>query len=380
MMRIGLNLLHARREIGGGWNYIANIVSMLKLLDCDYEFIAYCTSASAEIVPDDPRFIVKIVHLGGSSQIARVTYEQCILPFMAYRDKVDCMHWFANNRSILGLVPSVVTIHDFIYIERPSEVSFAKRLYLQQMARFACKWADSLAPVSETTAETAVRLFGVERKRIFVVRNQIDDTFYHVSTEEVKEFRERFKLPPNFWLYVAHPYPHKNHARLFDAYKKCRDAIQCTWPLVLRGDRANRNEMLDHKALDLGIAESVIWLPRLPTEDMTRLYSAATAMVFPSLYEGCGIPVLEAMACGCPVIASDISTTREFAGDATLMFDATNVDSIYGAMMHFISNPLLRESCAAKGLMVAEAYSPRKIVGKLLMAYRNAVTRQAVNR
>src|ERR1035437_4763382 len=113
MMRIGLNLLHARREIGGGWNYIANVVSTLKLLNYDCEFLAYCTSVSAEIVPDDPRFKMRIVHLGGSSQIARVAYEQCVLPIHAYLDKIDCMHWFAGNRSLIGRVPSVVTMYDF---------------------------------------------------------------------------------------------------------------------------------------------------------------------------------------------------------------------------------------------------------------------------
>jgi alpha-1,3-rhamnosyl/mannosyltransferase len=290
------------------------------------------------------------------------------------------MHWFANNRSLLGLVPSVVTIHDFKFIDRPSEVSFFKRLYLQEMARFACQRADALAPVSETTAEAAIRLFGVERKQVFVVPNPMDDTFRPALTEDVKDFRERFRLPAQFWLYVAHPYPHKNHTRLFSAYKQFRETSQCTWPLVLRGDRAKENEMLDQAALDLGIAESVAWLPRLSTEDMARLYSAATAMVFPSLYEGCGIPLLEAMACGCPVAASDISTTKEFAGDAALTFDATNVDAIAGAMQQFAADPALRESCAAKGLIEAEAYSPRKIAGKLLAAYRNAVPRQAVNR
>jgi glycosyltransferase involved in cell wall biosynthesis len=290
------------------------------------------------------------------------------------------MHWFANNRSLLGLVPSVVTIHDFKFIDRPSEVSFAKRLYLREMARFACKWADSLAPVSKATAEAAIRLFGVERKRIFVVPSPIEDTFCRVSLEEVKEFRDRFKLPPHFWLYVAHPYPHKNHARLFAAYKKFRDTSRCTWPLVLRGDRAKGNEMLDQVSLDLDIAESVVWLPRLSPEDMARLNSAATAMIFPSLYEGGGIPVFEAMACGCPVAASDINTTKEFAGDAALMFDATNVDAIYGAMMQFFMDPALRESCSTRELIKAKQHSSKNVVGRLLAAYRNAVPRQAVNK
>lgn len=374
-MKIGLNLLHARPEIGGVWNYISNVIKALGLSDCDYEFLAYCTSVSEEIVPNDPRFKTKIINLGGSSQLARISYEQSVLPFLAYRDRLDSMHWFANNRSLLGLVPSVVTVHDFKFIDRPSEVSTSKELYLRKMAQFACRRADALAPISETTAEAAIRLFRVERNRIFVIPNPIEDRFCPAKPEETREFHERFNLPSQFWLYVAHPYAHKNHERLFAAYKSFRETSRSTWPLVLRGDRAKGNEMLDQLALDMGIAESVIWLPRLSTEDMTRLYRAATALVFPSLYEGCGIPILEAMACGCPVTASDINTTREFAGDSALMFDATRVESIAGAMLRFAADPGLRESCAAKGAIKAKEYSPKIIAGKLLAAYRFSTLR-----
>jgi glycosyltransferase involved in cell wall biosynthesis len=370
-MRIGLNLLHARPEIGGGWNYIANVVGALRQLDRDFEFLAYCTHVSAEIVPDDSRFKVKIVEVGGPSQIARIGFEQCILPLLAYRDKVDCMHWFANNRSLLGIVPSVVTIHDFKFIDRPAEISFLKEWYLRKMARFSCERADVLVPISEATAKAAVRRFEIDQKRVFVVPNPIEDMLRPLLQEDVKGFRERFQLLSDFWLYVADPYPHKNHERLFAAYKQFRDTSRCPWPLVLRGNRKKGSETLDQASLDLGIADSVVWLPRLSSEDMVSLYSAATAMIFPSLYEGCGIPVLEAMACGCPVLASDIDTTREFAGDAAMTFDANDVGAIANAMSQFAANTKLRESCAARGLIKAKEYSSRKVAGTLLAAYRS---------
>jgi glycosyltransferase involved in cell wall biosynthesis len=373
-MRIGLNLLHARPDIGGGWNYIANIVSTLKLLDEDCEFLAYCTNASAEIVPDDTRFKVRIIHLGGSSQIARIAYEQCVLPFLAYWDRVDCMHWFAGNRSMIGLVPSVVTMYDFKFIDRPSEVSFFKWLYLREMSRFSSRWADALTPMSETTAKAAIRLFGVDRKRVFVVPNPIEGTFSRASNATIKEFLERFKLPSQFWLYVAHPYPHKNHSRLFSAYKKFIENRQGAWPLVLRGDRSKDNGMLDRLTREMGIDESIIWLPRLSDKDMATLYSAATAMIFTSLYEGCGIPLLEAMTCGCPMIASDIPTTQEFAGEAALTFDPIKVDEISGAMRRFFEDPQLRASYAAKGIIKAELYTFRNVAARLLTAYRSVVS------
>jgi glycosyltransferase involved in cell wall biosynthesis len=226
--------------------------------------------------------------------------------------------------------------------------------------------------MSEVSARAAVRLFGIKRERVIVIPNPLDDTFQPRSHEEVEECRLRFNLPPQFWLYVAHPYPHKNHARLFVAYKKFREVSSVEWPLVLRGDSSRGKQNLDILAHDLGIANSVVWLPSLSSEDMARLYSAATAMIFPSLYEGCGIPVLEAMACGCPVAASDIDAMLEFAGNAALKFDATKTDAIVDAMQQFATQPLLRQSCSSKGLIKADAYSAPKIAANLLTAYRRA--------
>jgi glycosyltransferase involved in cell wall biosynthesis len=380
-MKVGLNLLHARSEIGGAWNYIANIIQALKLADAEFEFVAYCTSLSEQLVPDDPRFGKKLVRISGSSQIARILYEQTVLPFRALADGVQCMHWFANVGPLMHLIPSVVTIHDMMFLDNPVDtptgLSRGKKLYLREMARHTCRNAEALAPVSETTAGVVDRLFGPDHQRVFVIRNPLDQELRRSPTERIERLRERYALPPQFWLYVAHPYPHKNHLRLFEAYKTFRDRSPSNWPLVLRGDREKRDPSLERATISLGIGDSVVWLPRLSQEDMTDLYSAAGALVFPSLYEGGGIPVLEAMACGCPVVASDIPTSKEFAGDAALLFDATNADSMAEAMLRFFREPSLRESCVAKGLIRAERYSSKNVIAKLLAAYRYSAQNKA---
>ena len=375
-MKVGLNLLHVRPEIGGGWNYIANILRVLPLLGNGFRFVAYCTNVSAAIVPNDDCFQIRIVHLGGSSQVARVVFEQAVLPFLAYTDGVDCIHWFANSRSLLGIQPSVVTIHDFKSIEKPANSYLLKGFYMRQTVRFSCRQADVIAPVSKVSADAAQRLFNVPPNRIVVVPNPLQSIFRPIPLEDLVEFRHRLKLPPQFWLYVAHPYPHKNHIRLFEAYKRLLESTGGAWPLVLRGDGAKQKEELAHVALNLGIADSLIWIHRLSTEDMAKLYSSATALVFPSLYEGCGIPVLEAMACGCPLTASDILTTREFAGDDVLMFDATDVGSIARAMHQFASDTSLRRASANKGILRAEQYSPQSSVKRLRKAYDKAVQKR----
>ena len=160
--------------------------------------------------------------------------KQRVLPFLARWDKVDCMHWFANNRCVLGLVPSVVTVHDFKFIDRPGEVSFGKGLYLRRWRALRASVPWSSHRYLRATAEAAIRLFGVRSKAIFVVPNPMEDLFSPSLLEEVIELRERFKLPSHFPVYVAHPYLHKNHERLFAAYKQFRETSQYAWPLVLR--------------------------------------------------------------------------------------------------------------------------------------------------
>ena len=376
-MKVGLNLLHVRPEIGGGWNYIANILRVLPLLEKNFRFVAYCTSVSAAIMPNDDRFEIKIISLGGSSQIVRVAFEQAVLPFLAHKDGVDCVHWFANSCSIFGIKPSVVTLHDFKSIEKPTNDIALKSLYMRQAVRFSCRQADVIAPISEVSADTAQRLFNVQKDRIVVVHNPIQSTFRPIPYENLSEFRNRLKLPPQFWLYVAHPYPHKNHNRLFEAYKRLLESEGSAWPLILRGDGPKEKEELANIALNLGIADSLTWIPRLSTEDMAKLYSSATALVFPSLYEGCGIPVLEAMACGCPLIASNIRTTREFAGDDVLTFDATDVNSIARAMHQFASDRSLRTASTITGIQRAEQYSPKNCVTRLSLAYHMSVQKRS---
>ena len=144
----------------------------------------------------------------------------------------------------------------------------------------------------------------------------LESLFTPASQASVELWRAQWKLPPKFWLYVAHIYPHKNHARLLEAYRGYVAATREPWPLVLRGDSQPEGLNIWHLAAQLQIGDHVVLLPGLRREEMPLLYGAASALMFPSLYEGAGMPVLEAQACACPVVASNIPAVREFGGDA----------------------------------------------------------------
>jgi glycosyltransferase involved in cell wall biosynthesis len=373
-MRIGLNLLHAHPGIGGGWNYIRNVVAMIQTCDTEHEYVAYCTAESESLVRETAHCKKVVVSIHGTNRIARIFYENTLLHWRARRDGVDIMYWFANTCSVVPIAKSLVTVYDLLALERPEAYSWLRRFYVRWMLPRSARLATVVMPMSDKTAADLSRMCGVGRDHMVVLRNPLDPTFQHASAEQVQGFRRKYGLPDSIWLYVAHYYPHKNHRRLFEAYSRLRETHPQGWPLVLCGRKNGHEEEIGGLLREYHIEDRVIWLPRLTDAEIPVLYSAAGAVVFPSLYEGGGLPVMEAMSCGCPVAASDIPTTREFAGDAARMFDPLDVGAIAQAMSAFETNDHLREIHRLRGLQVVEMYRMDKAYAQLLTAYEKTTS------
>jgi glycosyltransferase involved in cell wall biosynthesis len=199
--------------------------------------------------------------------------------------------------------------------------------------------------------------------------------FAPAPPEKIAGIKTKYGLPERFWLYVAHLYPYKNHLRLLQAYHELISSGFSPWPLVLRGDTYGAEKEVIQAIAGFNLEKNVLLLPRLSENELTALYTAATALVFPSLYEGGGIPVLEAMACGCPVVAANIPPVREFAGDAASYFDPTDIEAIAKAMSAFQDTSSNWESKRQVGLAKAAEFRPQPVVSKLLKAYARAASR-----
>jgi glycosyltransferase involved in cell wall biosynthesis len=294
-------------------------------------------------------------------------------------DKIDVLHWFANTRSIFSSKPSVVTVYDLLAFHSSESHSLLNRIYKNVMFPLSMQNADIIAPMSETTKKDLGKKFSIDSKKMIVIPPIIDDSFMPVESEKVKAFRNKYKLPDKYWLYVAHYYPHKNHERLFKAYALLKSKQDKTWILVLCGMKNGADKLIAEKLSDAGIEKNVTWLPRIDDNEMPTLYSAATSLVFPSLYEGGGIPIMEAVACGCPVIASNLPTTKEFAGDTTVLgFDGENIEDIANAMLRFENNDDIVKEYRNRGLQKAREYRKEVIVPRLLNAYSIACANRSV--
>lgn len=370
-MRIGLNLLPVRPGIGGSWNYIQALITALAEYDRENEYVLFVTGASAPMIPRSANFRAIELPVPTAWRPLRVLFENSLFRVTVQRARLDCLHHVFGTLPFVGKMASVVTMLDLMEFDRPGDVSLVKRAYLHVMRRHAASRATILAPISHTTAEDLHRLLGVPWDRMVIVPASMEPRFSPQGAEEVERYRTRLRLPRNFWLVVADHQPHKNYDRLVPAFAQLRAAEPGGWPLVIRGEASRELVALLHAH---GVGDRVTFLPRLPAQEMPLLYGAASALVFPSLFEGGGIPVMEAMACACPVVASDIPTTAEFATDAAITFDPTSVAGIMEAMQACEASRDMRAQQVERGLAAVSKLRPEAVARACMSAYRRART------
>lgn len=374
-MKIGLNLLHALPEIGGGWNYIARLVAALAEFDHNNTYIAFVNNFSASLVPPKTKFRVENVKISSVLRPLRIFYENTMLLFYAQKHQIELLHWFANTIALSHVVPSAVTIYDLLAFEKSSGIPPIQKLYLRTMIPYAAKKANILLPMSKTTAQKLNKILNVSDSRMAVIPPIVPDSFHPISNEKLNSFRNKYRLPDRFWLYVAHFYPHKNHIQLLRAFHQLKLKGKIPWPIVLRGDDHGVGAKIKREIYKLNLDRNVILLPRINEIELSFLYSAATALVFPSLYEGGGMPILEALACGCPVISSDTQSSHEFGGSCVSFFDPSKLESIAEAIEQFQKNEKRRLELRLNGLKRVENYRPETVVRRLVNAYKDSLKR-----
>jgi glycosyltransferase involved in cell wall biosynthesis len=371
-LRIGLNLLHALPEIGGGWNYIANLVSALAAHERRHRYVAFATQRSRELIPDSPQFELRLVGIDARRRGSRVVYENTLLQRSVRRERLDCLHWFANGDGIWNAAPAVVTVYDLQPVMNIAGHSLLKRTYIRWRLRAAVRRAAWLLPISGATAQALTRDLRADPARCTVVPAILEEFFKPAQRDEVERFRSAQALPAEFFLYVANFYPHKNHLALLQAYRDLKTRGATPWPLVLRGDPGGAENEVHAAVRDLDLAGDVRFLERLRREELPFLYGCASALVFPSAYEGAGMPLVEAMACGCPVLASDLPVVREAAGDASLCFNSGDVAAIAATMREVQTGDSLRARLRAAGPERAKRHRPSEVVRTLAQVYEDA--------
>jgi glycosyltransferase involved in cell wall biosynthesis len=299
--------------------------------------------------------------------------EQVELPRILRRHKVDLLHCPHFNLPLLRPCPTVVTIHDVIYLACKQDMpSWVGRLYYHGVMAASVRLAHRILTVSKFSKQEIVRYLGVDPQKIEVIHSGVDPRFRRVTDNaQLEAVLSRYRIDQEFILYTGIYKLRKNHAGLLRAFSQFL-AAGSRAKLVLAGALGDGEGVLRRLAAELGIAEQIIFAGFVPDADLPALYSAARVYACPSLYEGFGFTVLEAMACELPVVCSPETSLPEVAGDAAIYANARKPEEFAAALQHAFAEAALREQLIVRGLENCRRFAWRRAAGQTLAAYHLA--------
>src|SRR5262245_13451680 len=372
-VRIGIDArkLH---DFGIG-TYIRNLLRQLARLDRQTEYVVLCRPADREALAALGENFRAVPETSANYSLN----EQIRIPLALRRERVTLFHAPHYVLPPLVRTRSVVTIHDCIHLMFPQYLPSRFALaYARASITLAARRATRVMTVSESSKRDILRFVDVEPEKIEVIYNAFDERFgVEPRKEDVVRVRERYQLGDEFVLYAGNVKPHKNLERLIEAFNLVRKRGLDHLKLVLIGDEISKYAALRRAVHHHQLHKYVRFLGYLPEETLAVMYRLAGVFVFPSLYEGFGLPPLEAMASGTPVVTSNISSLPEVAGDAAVLVDPHFPEAIADGIHTVLTNEAVRRTLRHKGLARAAQFSWEQSVRRVLEIYRDAAAAPA---
>jgi len=308
--------------------------------------------------------------------VRNILWHQTVLPKLAREHALDVVHVPSYRRLLWRRpCPRVATIHDLAPFHVAGKYDWKRTLYGRSVARRLARRQEEIIAVSDSTARDITRFFGIARERITVVHNGVEhERFFPGSREPaIADAAKYHDLRKPFFLYVARlEHPGKNHVRLIEAFNRFKAATPSDWQLAFGGSDWDRAEVIHNAIQQSRFAKDIRKLGFVPDDRLPNLYRAADVFVYPSLYEGFGMPPTEAMACGCPVICSTRGSLGEIAENAAVIVDPEDVDSIARRLTTLAESPVLRERLRLAGLARAGQFNWQRSAAETLKVYERA--------
>jgi glycosyltransferase involved in cell wall biosynthesis len=369
-LRIGINLLFLAAGRGGGIErYARGLINGLQKIDSQNEYILFTNRDCSGSFPLAPNFREISSNVSATFRPSKIAWEQCVLPFHLKRHGIDVLLSPGNISPFFHRCPSVVIMYDMIPFIRPEVFTALERAALKTLFRTSARRSDKVITISESSKGDIVRTFGIPEGKVTVVLSGCDEQFRPVPvTEEARELLKRQGIPPRYILSVASSRTYKNIDGLINAYKLLKDKYRVPQSLVITGLAGRAHPDIKRLTQRLGLTGDVVFSGFLEDRVLPLLYSAAEVFVYPSFYEGFGLPVIEAMACGTPVAASSRTSLPEAVGDAGVLFDPHNIEEMAGGMHRILSDRPFRDDLVKKGLARAKTFSWEKAASETLAA------------
>jgi glycosyltransferase involved in cell wall biosynthesis len=352
----------------------ANLLDALARLDGPDRLVAFVGPTGAPPAqaprPAGPgRLRYRVSRLPTERPLARIAWEQLVGPVEAARGRLDLLHGLAYAVPRLAPCPTVVTVHDLSFLRFPELFKRPNRLYLGAVTRMSVARARKVIAVSGSTKRELVELLGVPAGRVEVIPNGLEPLFRPLPREEVERFRRARGLPERFILHIGTLEPRKNVPLLVRAYARLRRQ-GLPHALVLAGGKGWLYDAIFAEVQARGLAADVFFPGFLPVEEQPLWYNAAAAFAYPSLYEGFGLPPLESMACGTPVVVANSSSLPEVVGEAGLTVDPGDEAGLADALGGLIEDGALRDRLRGAGLERARLFDWNDVARRTVAVYR----------
>lgn len=364
-MRIGMDARLVHYHQAGIGQYILRLTDALASLDHENEYYLFQSRKDRTQLVQAPNFHRRVLWTPSHHRFERLALSAEMLPH-----PLDVFHSpdFIPPRRLRA--PNVITVHDLAFLLYPRFLTPQAARYYGQIDP-ASRSAAHIIAVSQSTKRDVTRLLGVPEDKVTVIYEAANRTARSTDKPDAKRHvQEKYGITGDFILFVSTIEPRKNLPTLLAAYSKLRDNYKSTARLVVAGHKGWLTEEVDQTIEKYKLAELVCFLGSVPDQELGYLYNAARVFALPSFYEGFGLPPLEAMASGTPVIVSNVSSLPEVVGDAGLLADPNDVEAWAVALHRVLTDNALHDELAAKGLKRAALYSWERAARETVEVYR----------
>lgn len=364
-MKIGFDAKRAFLNTSGLGNYSRNILRALHSYYSNNKYVLFTPEIKSELFPDHKKFDV-ISPDSPVSKIFKSFWRSFSVSGQLQKHEIDIFHGLSNELPG-GIhrtsVPSVVTIHDLIFLRFPQFYKTIDRNIYYKKTKYACAAATKIVAISSQTKNDITKYFGTNPDKIEVAFQSVSPLFFEPHTSE--DITEKYQLPEKFILSVGTIEHRKNQLSLLQALHKANSRMG----VVFVGNPTIYSTELLKYISEKKMDKQVKFLANIPERDLSGLYQKASMSVYISVYEGFGLPVIESMACGCPVITSNVSCLPETAGGAALLCNPANTDEIARAIEELLKNEPLKKELISKGTERAKQFHPAFVSEKIISLY-----------
>jgi len=375
-MKIAIDATIVREENTGTGFYILNLLNGLLKIDEKNEYIIFIDESVAKNMLKIKKSNFKIINKVFKYKLTRILWQLLILPMVLKKKKVNILHSanYVTPLYKLGF-KIIVTIHDVTFLLFPEKYTITKRLFYRLMIPIFVKISDKIIAISDNTKKDILLIFKVPDEKVVVIYATCSENFNNIIDENKNtEVLSRYNIDKAFMLFVGMIEPRKNIISILNAFKDMDKEIDADLVIVgKKGWYFKEIEDFIIQSKNSNLKNKIIFTGYVPENEIKSLFQKALFFIFPSFYEGFGLPPLQAMACGTPVITSNISSLPEVVGEAAIYIDPYELEELKNAMLYLYNNIAKREELIKKGFLQCDNFRIEIVARSLVNVIENMV-------